>query len=221
MKRLIFCVLALAAAPAFAQAPAPEPACGTAAKPAPCLSITTGVVTVMTRGERREYATVGGSLEAPLPLGLSAFAHADMFGVQDGGSLGIGSPQTFRVVKLEAGIGKSAGAFVFNARGGATFSVEGKVGAPVDARMFDAQIEALLRLNEGGHLAIRGGHDGTVGGWALGGDIEVPVAGGPSIVMRYEFPLQRPPTFAGAPLPWVLTAGGRVRVKSFRLGLPK
>lgn len=218
MKRLIFALAAAAAfcAPAYAAAPA-EPACGTVLAPKPCVSFTSGAVSVMTRGERREYLTVGGSLEAPLPWGISTFANVDAFGVQDGGSLdGFSGPQSYRAVKLEAGIGKSAGAFLFSARGGATFSIEGQVGAPIDPRAFDAQVEAALHLDGGGHIALRGGHDGVVGGWALGADVDIPVAGGPALVARYEFPLIRD---ARGQLPWVVTAGGRVRVKSFRLHL--
>lgn len=197
------------AAPTFAAEP---PACGTKDKPEACISFTTGAVTVVTRGERREYATVGGVLEAPLPKGLSAFAAADAFGVQDGSNLS--NPQSFRAVKLEAGIGKSAGTFEFSARGGATFSIEGRVGAPIDPRAFDAQLQAALKLADGGHFAFRGGHDGTVGGWAIGADVEIPAGNGPAFVARYDFPLLRDAT---GRLPWVVTAGGRVRIKSFRL----
>jgi hypothetical protein len=207
-------LVSCAAAPAHAQEPA-SPPCGTIDKPAPCVSLTTGAVTVMTRGERREYMTVGVSLEAPLPAGLSAFAHGDMFGVQDAGSLN-GDPQSFRAIKLEAGVGKRAGVFLFNARGGATFSIEGQVGAPVQARAFDALVEAQLRLQDGGHLALRGGYEATVGGWSIGGDVDIPVDGAPSIVARYDLPLVRD---AHGQLPWVLTAGGRIRVKSFRLAI--
>lgn len=204
-------LLATVAVPAFAQEP-PQPACGTADKPTACASFTTGVVTVVTRGERGEYVTVGGELDVPLPKGLSAFAAVDAFGVQDGGNLS--NPQSYRAVKLEAGIGKSAGAFVFSARGGATFSIEGRVGAPIDPRAFDAQIEAALQIAGGGHFAFRGGHDGTVGGWAIGADVEIPAGNGPAFVARYDFPLLRDAT---GRLPWVVTAGGRVRIKSFRL----
>jgi hypothetical protein len=212
---LVIAVVALAAlcTPAFAQAP--EPPCGTKDKAAACASLTTGVVTVATRGERREYATFGAAVEAPLGAGFAAFAHVDAFGMQDGASIN-GTPQTFRSVKIDAGIGRTAGAFVFNARGGLTYSIEGAVGAPIDPRMFDALLEASLPLDGGGHLAIRGGHDGAVGGWAAGADVEIPVAGGPAIVARYEFPFARDPS---GRVPWVVTAGGRINVKSFRLKL--
>jgi len=205
--------LACLGLPVFA---ADEP-CGTPEKPQACISATAGVVTVATRGERREYADMGAALEAPLPKGLAAFANVDLFGVQDGGSIA-STPQSFRSVKAEAGVGKRAGAFRFNVRGGATFSVEGQVGAPIDPRMFDAQAEAELLLEGGGHLGLHGGHNGTVGGWALGTDVDIPVSGGPAIVAHFDFPLHALP---GRPRAVVLTAGGRVKVKSFRLRLPK
>jgi hypothetical protein len=203
-----------AAAPARAQEPPP---CGTKEQPEACLSLTSGVVSVITRGERSEYATMGVTLEAPIG-GFALFANFDMFGVQDGGSIDSFNPQSFRSTKVEAGLSKRAGAFQFNARGGATFSVEGQVGRPIDPRMFEGLLEAELRLNQGGHLTLRGGHDGTVGGWAVGADVEISVAGGPAIVARYDFPFQRGAT---GRLPYVVTAGMRVKVKSFRLSLPR
>lgn len=203
-----------AAAPVRAQEPPP---CGTKEKPEACLSLTTGVVSVITRGERREYATMGAAFEAPLG-GFALFANLDMFGVQDGGSIDSRNPQSFRSTKLEAGVTRRAGPFDLNARGGVTFSVEGQVGRPIDPRMFDALLEAELRLDGDGRIAIRGGHEGTVGGWALGADVIVPVFGGPSIVAHYDFPFQR--SLNGS-LPYVVTAGVRIKVKSFRLSLPK
>lgn len=195
-------------------APPPEPACGTVLAPKACASFTSGMVSVVTRGERREYATVGGAIEAPLGAGINAFAHVDVFGIQDGESADAGAPRTFRVVKLDAGVGRSVGAFLFSARGGVTYSIEGKVGAPLDPRMFDGQLEASLQLEGGGHLALRGGHDGAVGGWAAAADIEIPIEHAPSIVARYQLPFARDPI---GRLPWAATLGARVNVKSFRL----
>jgi len=208
-------LLALAAlvAPAFA-ADAPQPACGTVLAPKACVSATVGGVSVITRGERKEYGTVGVAFEAPLG-GFAAFAYADVFGIQDGEAADQGAARTFRVVKIDAGIGRSAGAFLFSARGGITYSIEGKIGAPIDPRMFDGQIEASLQLEGGGHLSLRGGHDGAVGGWAAAADIEIPVGNGPAIVARYEIPFQRDPRGV---VPWAATLGARYRVKSFRIG---
>lgn len=215
MKRLVLTLLAAAAFCAPAYAADQEPACGTVLAPKPCASFTTGVVTVATIDQKREFATVGGAFDAPLGAGFSASANVDVFGVQDGGALdGLSAARSFRVVKAEASVGKAAGAFRFNAVGAVTFSIEGQRGAPIDPRLWDALAEVELRLEEGGHLAIRGGHSGPAGGWAVAADVEIPVATGPAIVARYELPLQR--DRAGA-LPWVITAGVRVRVKSFRL----
>lgn len=211
---LVLLALVFAGPPAFA---ADEPACGTKAKPAWCTSFTTGAVTVVTRGERREYGTLGGSLEGPLGAGLAAAFHVDVFGSQDGGSLST-TPQSYRTVKLELGIGGDVGPLRIRARSGATFSIEGRIGAPIDPRSLDALLDVELRLEESGYLKVFGGHDGGVGGWAVGADVNIPVKDGPALVARYEFPLQRDPT---GRYPWVVTAGGRVRVKSFRIALPK
>jgi hypothetical protein len=216
MKRLILAVLAMGAfcAPAYAaDAPPPEPACGTQVAAKPCLSFTTGAVSVVTRDVRREYATVGAELATQLGQDFSAWARGDIFAVQDGAGTDAAIERTFRVLKLEAGVSREVGALRLNALGGVTYSWEGQVGAPIDPRQWDALIDVQL-LVAGGHVAVRGGHDGAVGGWAAGADVEIPVADGPAIVARYELPLQRDP--AGR-VPWVITAGGRIRVASFRL----
>lgn len=210
--------LAALAVPALAQAPAasPEPACGTKDAPKACVSLTTGAVSVIVRDAKREYATAGILAEAPLPHGLHAEAAADVFAVQDGelaGAAGIGRP--FRAVKLEAAAGGDVGPLQVLARGGTTLSIEGQVGAPLDPRQWDALLEARL-LVAGGHVALRGGHDGAVGGWAVGADVEIPVPSGPAIVARYELPLQV--GAPGQPRTWAITAGARFRVASFRIG---
>jgi hypothetical protein len=105
----ILAALVALALPMVAHADSPEPACGTVLAPKACVSFTTGAVSVVTRGERREYLTMGGSIEALLPWGLSTFANVDAFGVQDGGSLDYSSPQSYRAVKLEAGRVQRAG----------------------------------------------------------------------------------------------------------------
>lgn len=215
MRRLLLSFLALGAfcAPAFAD----EPACGTVAVPKACASFTTGVVTVALRDSRREYATVGGIAEAPY-AGFRFSGSLDAFAVQDGALADFGRTNAFRAVKMEAGVSKGIGregTLRIQATGGTTLSIEGEVGAPLDPRQWDALLDVRLLVGTGGHIAIRGGHDGAVGGWAAGVDMVIPVKDGPALVARYELPLQRA---VGGMLPWVITAGARVRVASFRLG---
>lgn len=213
MRRLLLALIV--AATSCAQAYAADAPCGTPSLPKWCASITSGAVTVIARDERREYAAGGALLEGPLPFGFSAFGSADVFAVQDGAGTAVGSQRSFRVVKAEAGASRMAvGNLQVRAVAGATFSIEGEKGAPLDPRQFDALLDVRL-LIEKGHIAVRGGHDGAVGGWALGLDVEIPVATGPAIVARYELPFLRSP---GGTLPWVITGGARFRVASFRLG---
>lgn len=217
MKRVILAFLAAAAccAPAYADTPH-EPKCGTNAAPKACFSFTTGAITVKTRDVGREYATAGAILESPVRAGFQAYAAGDVFAVQDGAATEGGQAQIFRTLKIEVGVQRNTGPLAIVARGGVTYSVEGQIGAPVDPRQWDALLDVRLPLGEGGHVALRGGHDGGVGGWAGGVDVEIPVANGaPAIVARYELPLRRDPT---GRVPWVITAGARVRVLSFRLG---
>jgi hypothetical protein len=212
-------VLAMFATAASAQAPAasPEPACGTKDKPAWCASIDTGAVTVVTRGERHEYLTGGGTIEGPLGAGLAAFVHVDAFGTQDGGSLN-GTPRTFRTLILEAGVSRSAGALRLSALGGVTYSIEGQLGAPIEPRLWQARFQAEIPLDGGGYIGVSGGLDDTVGGFAVRADVDVPVAGGPAVVAHYNLPI-RSDVFGRKD--WVLTAGGRVHIKSFRLHVGK
>lgn len=201
-----------------AQAPAakPEPKCGTNDAPKACFSLTTGALTVKTRDVGREYATVGGIFESPVRAGFQAYAAGDIFAVQDGAALEGAQARTFRTIKIEAGVQRNTGPLQLDAHGGVTYSIEGQVGAPVDPRQWDALLDVRLPLGDAGHVAIRGGHDGAVGGWAAGIDVAIPIANGaPAIVARYELPLLRDPT---GRVPWVITAGARVRVLSFRLG---
>lgn len=213
MKRLA--LVALLGLATCAQAYAADPPCGSPALPKWCASITSGAATVATREERREYVTGGAMIEGPLPYGFSAFGSADAFAVQDGAATALGAQRAFRVVKTEAGASRMAvGNLQVRAVLGATFSIEGQEGAPLDPRQFDALLDVRLLIDRG-HIAIRGGHDGAVGGWGLGVDLEIPVASGPAIVARYQLPLLRSP---GGTLPWALTAGARLRLASFRLG---
>lgn len=212
MRRLILTLLSAAAfcAPAYAA----DVPCGTSALPKACASFTTGAVTVATRDARREYASVGVVAEAPLRGFSFAFA-ADVFAVQDGAATDFGRANAFRAVKVEASVSRRAGPVEIHAIGGTSLSIEGQVGAPLDPRQWDALLDVRLPVGDG-HVAIRGGHDGAVGGgWAAGLDVVIPVANGPALVARYELPLQRDPR---GRVPWVITAGARIRVASFRLG---
>lgn len=213
MKRLLYAVLSVVAfcAPSFADDP-----CGSPALPKWCASITSGAVSVIVRDERREYVAGGVRVDGPLPGGFSLYGSAQAFAVQDGAAAPLGLQQSFRVVKGEVGASREVvGELQVRALVGATWSIEGEKGAPLDPRQFDALLDVRLPIAGTGHVSLRGGHDGAVGGWALGADLEIPVASGPAFVARYELPLRRDRV---GTLPWVATFGATVRLASFRLG---
>ena len=212
MKRLMLAVLVFAAVPAFAD----EPACGTSDAPKSCVSLTSGGVTVIARDERREYVAAGLEYASPVLSGFQGYVAGTMFAVQDGAAASLGVQHSFRVVQVDAGVQRRVGGpLALDAHGGCTFSIEGAVGAPIDPRQWEALLDLKLLVGDAGYIAVRGGHDGAVGGWAAGVDISIPVKDAPAIVARYQLPFYRDPR---GTLPWVITAGVRVRVKSIRIG---
>lgn len=213
MTRRLLSFLAMAAfcAPAFA-----DEACGTADAPKSCVSLTSGGVTVIARDERREYVAAGLEYSSPVLSGFQGYVAGTMFAVQDGAAASLGAQHSFRVVQVDAGLQrKVAGPLALNAHGGMTLSIEGEKGAPLDPRQWDALLDLKLLVGDSGYVAVRGGHDGAIDGWGTGIDVNIPVSGAPSIVARYQLPFVRDPR---GTLPWVITAGVRVRVKSIRLG---
>jgi hypothetical protein len=218
MKRLMFAVLAMAslfAVPVMAQ---DAPPCGTKDKPTWCLSADTGFDTVVTRNEKHEYATGGLQVQGPIGhTGLKLHLRGELMGVQDGGRLNFANAQSFRAVTVEGALFKTLGAksqFALSARGATTLSVEGGIAAPIDSRLWTGQVEATARL-KAIVVTVRGGHDGTVGGWAFGGGLAVPIPNAPDIVTNYSYPLSRVnPT---APVPWVATAGAKLTFGTWSL----
>ena len=213
MRRLLLSFLALAAfcAPSFADEP-----CGTADAPKSCVSLTSGGVTVIARDERREYVAAGIEYSSPVLSGFQGYVAGTMFAVQDGAAASLGAQHSFRVVQVDAGVERRVrGPLALDAHGGVTFSIEGASGAPMDPRQWDALLDLKLLMGDSGYVAVRGGHDGAIGGWGAGVDVNIPVKNAPAIIARYQLPFVRDPR---GTLPWVVTAGVRVRVKSLRIG---
>lgn len=215
MKRLMLAVLTLASVCAGAPAFAAEPAapCGSA-KPEWCAGLYSGALSVVTRGEKREYLSARATVSGPVFKRLSAFARTDVTGTQDGGGLNLGDPKTFRTIDAAGGLRYPVGPVEASVVAGATYSIEGDRGRPVDARLFTLAALARVGFGDGGYVYAGGGHHGPVGGPALLLAASVPVKGGTYSVVDFAFPLTRT---VFAEKAWVLKVGASVRVKTLRL----
>lgn len=203
-------------APVPASAPAPT----TKARPSwfPAIDLTKWTVQLdgglqvvdLNDGEKHEYATAAVEIAGPLH-GFDLWQRSELLGEQDGGRLQYTNPQSFRAVLVDAKVSRAVGdSFGIAVRGGTTFSVEGGAFAPIDSRLWTLQGEASVKLKR---LILRGygGHDGAIGGYGLGGSVELPVAGGrPQLLTSFDYPFSKPPGRESMPLPWQLKAGARI-----------
>jgi hypothetical protein len=211
MKRLIVAALALAASPAFAQAPAPSPSpAGWTA------TLYGGTATVATVGERREFITARLGVSGPLGGRVSAFLRADATGEQDGGSLSSTDPRSFRALEANGGLSyRVSNNLDLAAIAGATFSIEGATGAPVDPRLYTAAGLLKVPVYKAGYAGLGGGWYGPVGGYAALFSASIPVGSiGAFTVIDYALPIQTPT----GRRPWLLKVGATVRVKTINLG---
>lgn len=216
MNRLIFAaVLALSSVPAFAQAPAasPSPAGWTA-------TLYGGTATVATVGQRREFITARLGVSGPLGGRVSAFLRADATGDQDGGSLSSTDPRSFRALEANGGLAyRVSNNLDLAAIAGATFSIEGATGAPVDPRLYTAAALAKAPVYKTGYAGAGFGWYGPVGGYALLFSASIPVGKiGAFTVIDYALPVQSRQALRDAPRPWLLKVGATVRVKTINLG---
>jgi hypothetical protein len=206
--------LAVAAFCAAAPARAEAPPCGTSKAPEWCASVVAAPLTLVTNGERREYLGGGLAVDGPLGAGFGLTLSGLATGMQDGGDLDA-NPKSFRAVLVEARVSRGDGWLQLAARGSASFSIEGQIGAPADSRLFDGEAEARVAL-DGLRVAATFGHVGSVGGLAVGAAIEVPTVGGVPIVARYVWPIVLDERMRGR-RPDTLEIGVVARIKSFGL----
>jgi hypothetical protein len=212
MKRLIVAALILAASPAFAQAPAPSPS-----PDGWTATLYAGTATVATVGERREFITARLGVSGPLGGHVSAFLRADATGDQDGGSVATTDPRSFRALEANAGLSyRVTKNLDLAAIAGATFSIEGASGAPIDPRLYTAAGLAKVPLSRGrGYAGAGGGWYGPVGGYAGLVSASIPIGNiGAFTVVDYALPIQAPT----GRRPWLLKVGATVRVKTINLG---
>jgi hypothetical protein len=176
-------------------------------------SLYTGALSVLTRGESREYIAARLTASGPIAKGVSGFARADITGTQDGGGLDLKDPQTFRSVELMSGLRYPVGPFDAGAVAGVTYSIEGDQGKPIDPRLFT--VAGLLRytLRDGGYAYVGAGHHGPVGGPALLAAAAIPIPGkaGVNSIVDFAFPIARD---ALPEKRWVLRFGVSARVGS-------
>jgi hypothetical protein len=200
-------LLCLVSLPAHARAEDPPPP----AAPKFTSSLYTGALSILTRGEKREYLAARATVSGPVLKNLGAFARVDATGAQDGGQLNVEDPSTFRTLELAGGLRYTVRPKLsLAAIGGATYSIEGDEGAPRDPRLFTAA--ALLRYELGdGYVYAGGGHHGPVGGPALLVAASVPVREGTFAIVDFAFPLERNVLREKT---WVLKLGASQRVKT-------
>lgn len=211
---LVLAVASLFAVPVFAADTVP---CGSV-KAEWCAGLYTGTVGVITRGEKREFITARATASGPFSTKLSGFGRADLTGSQDGGAINIRDPHTFRTVEASGGLRYKVGGIVeASVIAGATYSVEGDAGKPVDARLFTLAALARVPIGDGGYAYVGAGHHGPVGGRALLFAASIPLKGGTYSIIDFAFPLQRNVLQEKT---WVLKVGASIRVKTIRLVLP-
>lgn len=212
-RRVLGIVILLASACAGAPAFAADAPCGTV-KSEWCAAAYTGAVSVVTRGEKGEYVTARVSLAGPAYKSLGVFARVDLTGAQDGGALDYTNPKTFRTIEGSGGLSHPVlGDLALAAVAGATWSVEGDTGKPIDSRLFTLAALARLPIGDGGYVYVGGGHHGPVGGPALLAAASIPIKGAAFTQVDLAFPLTRTVFLEKA---WVAKIGASVRVKGLR-----
>lgn len=198
---------ALAAAPAVQ--PSPEPAPPIAEK-AFSATLDTGVVSVITRGEKHEYAAARATVAGRLSSKLTAWNRLDIGGSQDGGALNLTQPTSFRTIEDGLGLSYSLGAISAVVISGATFSIEGDAGRPIDARLFTVAGGARIAIGDSGYVYAAAGHHGPVGGPALLVAASIPKGDG-FITVDFALPFNRNVLEQKT---WVLKLGASVRLKA-------
>jgi hypothetical protein len=177
------------------------------------VSIHTGAQTLLTRGEKREYAAARVTLNALISPDWAAFTRADLTAAQDGGALDLSAdPASFRTLETAAGIRRRVGPLSIGALGGVTWSIEGDDGAPVDSRLWTVAGVVRASVLGEGYVYVGAGLHQPVDGGALLVSAAIPVGGEDS----------RASTFLDIAVPfkatafsekaWTLRIGAAVRV---------
>jgi opacity protein-like surface antigen len=204
----------LAVLPSIAHAQAQPPVPPQPAASGWTATLYTGALSILTRGEKREYMAGRVTIAGPLFRSLSAFARGDATGAQDGGQLDVSDPQTFRSLEVYGGLRYPlAPTLSLAATAGYSYSIEGDEGAPTDARLYTLALLGRLDLGNGGYVLAGGGHHGPVGGPALLAVAAIPLKDGIYTVLDVAFPLQRNTLREKT---WVIKIGATARVKSFK-----
>lgn len=199
------------AAPAYSQPASPAP--GPSPAPAPpgiTVSLHTGVLSVLTRGQKREFAAARLTVNAPLPDGWTISGRADLTGEQDGGSLDYTDPSTFRSLEGAVTVRRKVGPLELAGIGGVTWSVEGTDGAPADPRLYTAAVGVRAPILEDGYVYAAAGLHQPVGGGALLVSAVVPVSETAATFVDFALPFE---SSALALKTWTLKIGASVRVK--------
>ena len=164
-----------------------------------------GAATAMTRGERTEHWRGRLVIAGPIASFVRGFLRGDLGRTQDGGDLADAS--TFRSIEVAIGArARVGGPLSVGLLAGVTYSAEGRVGAPSDARLYSYLGLFCLDV-AGGYVCGTGGHRGPVGGPAVGAAISIP-KGKVSTTVDFDLPLRT----AHDRRTWQLTIGASAEV---------
>lgn len=182
--RKILLVFLLVGGVASAQEPEPES----------YIAIFGGGATVIDNtGEDEEFVSARIAVRAKASEKFDVVARGTLLRVQDGGTLDVPDPATFRAVEVAAGVSYDlVGKLSLVALGGFTLSAEGSEDAPSDARLFTVAGAIRYALANDGYIYGWVGHHDPVGGPAFGVSASLGVGDtGAVLFADYAFPLDR------------------------------
>ena len=159
------------------------------------VSAYTGVASLLTGGEKREYVHGRAVITTPFAGRWAAFFRGDLSATQDAGALDLSTdPRSFRIIEAAAGVRVRLGDsdFAFGCLGGFTFSIEGEQDAPVDPNLWSALCGVRYPILKEGYVYVTSGLHEPVGyTGALVVSVVVPLRDRASAFSDYALPFSR------------------------------
>lgn len=140
-----------------------------AEEPRVTFTMHTGVLSLITRGEKGEFFAARGSLNVTASERFTAFGRVDVTGNQDGGSLDqFLDPRAFRSMEGVVGLRVALNElWSVPCVSGVTWSIEGGEDVPVDGTLYTGACGARFALGDDGYVYGAVGYHGPIGGWGL------------------------------------------------------